>query len=105
LVDDSFVADFEAPSADDLERVDVLRFGTAVVPLPAPRFGELLARVAVLRGVVRFAPERAPARFAAMRPVLAKNMPGGAGNPSSGARWRPETRHGDPTHWDISTGA
>jgi hypothetical protein len=87
LADDFFGGDFDAPSADDFARVEDFARVDGFLPVDAPRlavvvesalalrFEALFARVAALRGVVRFALDRAPARFAAMSTVLAKSMP------------------------------
>ncbi|HKH92980.1 MAG TPA: hypothetical protein VKA54_14320 [Gemmatimonadaceae bacterium] len=70
-----FMADLDAPLADDFARVEAPRFAAVGEPALAPRFAVVFARVAFLPGVLRVAPERAPARFAAMPSVLAKSMP------------------------------
>src|SRR5215204_827221 len=93
LADVFFVAGFDAPllddfaPAEDFARVEAFarvqdfalgeapRLAAVVEPALGPRFAVVFARVAVFRGVVRVAPERAPARFAAMPSGLAKNMP------------------------------
>jgi hypothetical protein len=75
LADVFFVADLGAPLADGLELSDLRGLALVVPPRLEPRFAAFFARVAPVRGLDRFAPERAPARFVAIPPFLPRTCP------------------------------